>query len=384
MMNKKILNGITWAHSRGITPLLATAQRFSELHPEVEIVWKKRSLQEFADFPIEDLTKNYDLLVIDHPWVGCAAEKGCVLPLNEYMTSAYLDNQSNNSVGNSFNSYLYAGHQWAIPIDAATPVSSYRKDLLDKYDQLLPQSWEQVIAMAKMGKVAIPGVPVDLLMYFYMFCLACGEEPFLNEEIVVTGQTGLQALTAMKELWSLVDPKMFHCNPITIAELMTTTDDFFYCPFAYGYSNYARVGFAKNILHYSTLPSFSGTAFRSTLGGTGLSVSAFSHNKETALQFSEWVASGDIQSTIYVEHGGQPGHLSAWVSDAVNKNCNNFFLNTLPTLKDAYTRPRYYGYLYFQDMAGLPIQQFLMGETNEKHTLAAINNIFKESKNFHP
>ena len=50
-----VLNGITWGHSRGITPLLAVSQRYSELHPEVEIRWKKRTLQEFADYPIDIL-----------------------------------------------------------------------------------------------------------------------------------------------------------------------------------------------------------------------------------------------------------------------------------------------------------------------------------------
>src|SRR5688500_10341947 len=45
------LKGITWGHSRGITPLLAAAQRYSELHPEIEITWSKRTLQAFADYP---------------------------------------------------------------------------------------------------------------------------------------------------------------------------------------------------------------------------------------------------------------------------------------------------------------------------------------------
>ena len=94
-----VLNGITWGHSRGITPLFAASQRYAELHPDVEIRWKKRTLQEFADFPIEKLTKDYDLLIIDHPWVGCAAATGCVLPLNEYLPGSYLEDQLNNSVG---------------------------------------------------------------------------------------------------------------------------------------------------------------------------------------------------------------------------------------------------------------------------------------------
>ena len=123
-MSKIILNGITWGHSRGITPLLAYSQRFNELHPEVEVVWKKRTLQEFADYPIELLTKHYDLLIIDHPWVGCAAALRCVLPLDEYLPKTYLDGQAANSVGASHPSYFYGNHQWALAIDAATPAAS--------------------------------------------------------------------------------------------------------------------------------------------------------------------------------------------------------------------------------------------------------------------
>ena len=90
MQDKIILKGITWGHSRGITPLLAFSQRFNELNPGVEVKWKKRTLQEFADFPIEKLTEQYDLLIIDHPWVGCAAATECVLPLDKYLSKEYL------------------------------------------------------------------------------------------------------------------------------------------------------------------------------------------------------------------------------------------------------------------------------------------------------
>ena len=45
------LKGITWSHSRGFTSIVAVSQRFSELHPDVEITWEKRSLQEIADAP---------------------------------------------------------------------------------------------------------------------------------------------------------------------------------------------------------------------------------------------------------------------------------------------------------------------------------------------
>ena len=49
-----LLKGITWSHSRGYTSITAVSQRFCELNPGVSIEWEKRSLQEFADAPIEN------------------------------------------------------------------------------------------------------------------------------------------------------------------------------------------------------------------------------------------------------------------------------------------------------------------------------------------
>ena len=77
------LKGITWNHTRGLLPMVATAQRFTELNPGIEISWEKRSLQEFADASIEDLAKRFDLMVIDHPWTGFGADTKTILPLSE-------------------------------------------------------------------------------------------------------------------------------------------------------------------------------------------------------------------------------------------------------------------------------------------------------------
>src|SRR5688572_16496637 len=228
-MAEIVLNGITWAHSRGITPLLAAAQRFSELHPGITIHWKKRSLQEFADYTLEKLTDHYDLLIIDHPWVGCAAATGTVLPLDEYLPAAYLEDQARNSTGDSHESYYYEGHQWALAIDAATPAASYREDLLSKYNIPIPQTWQDVIQLAKQGRVAIPAIPIDLLMNFYMFCIAHGETPFQQPEQIISDRTGSKALETMHSLYSLIDKRFFNCNPIAVAELMSSTNDYWYC-----------------------------------------------------------------------------------------------------------------------------------------------------------
>lgn len=382
-MDKIILKGITWGHSRGITPLLATSQRFTELHPEVEIIWDKRSLQEFADYPLEKLTTKYDMLIIDHPWVGCAAAAGSVLPLDDYLSEEYLTEQMRNSVGASHQSYHYKGHQWALAIDAATPVASYRPDLFEKNEVTVPDTWQEVIGLAGKGRIAVPSIPIDLLMNYYMFCIAHGNEPFREDERIVDDETGLSALDIMKELWSLVDKRMFNYNPIAMAELMSSTDDFWYCPFAYGYSNYSRKGYAKNLLSYTDLVRFrEDERLCSTLGGTGIAISSFTKNKNWSTRFASWVVSAEIQSTLYVANGGQPGHRDAWLNETSNYYCKNFFSNTLATLDRAFLRPRYNGYLHFQDRAGILLYEYLLGTGRAEMVLRKMNELYRNSKQY--
>ena len=103
--------------------MVATAQRFQELNPGVEIRWEKRSLQEFADAPVDQLSLSFDLLVVDHPFTGFAAARGIFLPFNDFLSGDYLAEQAAQSVGASHRSYEFFGKQWALAIDAATPIS---------------------------------------------------------------------------------------------------------------------------------------------------------------------------------------------------------------------------------------------------------------------
>lgn len=375
-----VLKGITWNHSRGITPLQAASQRFTELHPDVEVQWHKRSLQQFADFPIEKLTEEYDLLIIDHPWVGTAAATGCVLALDEYLPEAYLQDQLENSVGASHPSYFYGGHQWALAIDAATPAASYRKDLLDAAGITVPQTWQEVVALARQGKVAVPAIPIDLLMNFYTFCIAHGKTPFATTEEVIDAATGIAALNTMYELYSQIDRSLFDKNPIKVAEAMSGSDDYWYCPFAYGYTNYSREGYAKSLLHYTDVVSYSGEKLRTTIGGTGLSVSNFSKYRQEAVAFAEMVCAPQFQTNGYTLNEGQPGYLAAWKSDRNNQLTHNFFSNVLPVMENGYLRPRYHGYLHFQDEAGQYVQEFMSGKQKSAEVvLKKLNEIYTQS-----
>ena len=94
-----------------------------------------------------------------------------------------------------------------------------------------------------------------------------------------------------------------------------------------------------------------GSVLRSTLGGAGLAISKYTHEPTAAAAYAKLVASESIQCGIYFESGGQPGFRKAWTNETVNQRSGAFFAKTLETLDAAYLRPRFDGYLTFQDEA---------------------------------
>lgn len=377
----KRLKGITWNHTRGLLPMVATAQRFTELNPGIEISWEKRSLQEFADASIEDLAKRFDLMVIDHPWTGFGAQTNVILPLSDHLSPAYIKDQEINTVGKSYGSYVFNNKLWALPIDAATPVASARIDLLEKQGLKVPQTYDDLLALAKKGLVAFAGIPVDVLMSFYSYCCSLGEAPFQSEEQVISPETGKKALQMFRELAQLMDKANFNRNPIQVYEAMVNSDEIAYCPFAYGYSNYSRTGYSKNLLHFYDLVRLNDQPMISSLGGTGLAVSSFSEHIPEAIKYAEFTASSQVQQTIFADNGGQPGHLQAWKNDRINALTHDYFKNTLPALERAFLRPRYYGHMYFQDHAGDVVRDYLMNGGDENAVLEELNALYIKSLN---
>ena len=380
MPHSVALTGITWNHSRGYTPLVATAQRFMDEHPQVSIEWQKRSLKDFGDFPIQRLAEQYDLLIIDHPFAGYAATHPVLAPLDELLEADYLADQAANSVGPSYSSYVEGGHLWALPVDAAAPISGYRPDLLDKHGLTIPQTWDELLELARRGLVAVPAAPVDTLMNFYMLCLGLGEVPFQNAEIVVSPGTGLEALVALRELIEIAGPENIDRNPIRTWEAMSRTDRYVYCPFAYGYANYGRADFASNRLRFGGLVTFKSTQLRSTLGGTGLAISAKCQDVQIAVKYAAHVAGSQCQRGFYTLTGGQPGHRAAWLDPFNNDLCNGFFVNTLQTHDDAYLRPRYRGYIPFQDQAGDIVRDYLRDGGDPGKVLTSIDELYRLSR----
>ena len=375
----KILRGMTWNHDRGLKPMLATAAAFEQKNPQVRISWEARSLQDFADYPVDELAKRYDLIVLDHPHMGTAARDGCLVPLNKYLSPLTQVALQQESVGKSYQSYIFDGELWALPIDAAAQVAAYRPDLLERLKCPVPRTWGDVIALARIcpGTVSIPLMPTDALMAFFTLCANSGEEPFsYDPEIVVTNKTGLAALEMLKRLASYTNPESLSWNPIQMWESMATTDITAYCPLGFGYSNYSRPGYRPNLLKFTDIPSGAdGSPSGSILGGTGLGISSMSQHIDLAFEYAVWVAQAECQSTIYFSGGGQPANRVAWNSDFVNSQCNDFFRGTFQTLARAYLRPNWTGFIDFQNAGFECMKLFLSNRADSEATLRTLHHL---------
>ncbi|MEY4916427.1 MAG: hypothetical protein RL616_340 [Verrucomicrobiota bacterium] len=376
------LTGIAWDHSRAFPPLVATAQRYEETHPGVCIHWQKRTLDEFGHAPIDVLAQKFDLIVIDHPWAGFCFEKNLVHDLKSLVPAATLAESEKNSVGQTFNSYVWQGKILALPIDAATPAPSWRPDLLERAGVTPPQTWTEAVALAQRKLAVIPGFNADLFLHFVMLVKALGAEPCAEHEKVAPREIMRQAAELLRELTAPMSRDIFTMNPIQVAERMTTTDDFAWNAFAYTYNNYARPGFAAKQLRFGNLISLksSGPRLRSVLGGTGIAISTNCKNVAAAVDYALFAASGQTQKTIYVQAGGQPSHRAAWDDAYADQLCSGFFGGTRATQEEAIVRPRYSGYVALQTDGGNALQDFLRDGRSLDVTLEKLDQLYRESR----
>ena len=380
------LRGVSWDHPRGHDCMVATSAAWVVQRPDVQITWQTRSLQAFGDFPIQKLAETYDLLVIDHPFVGFAADDGCLLPLDSVLSADFLAGQAANSVGPSHRSYIYGGRQWGLATDAAGHVSAYRPDLIEEIGGL-PQSWDDVLALAERRKgqdraqVINPLIPIDAIMSVLSLCAAASEPAYGQDDRVVSRSIGRQVLGTLRALVRAAHPESLKRNPPRSLDLMSSTDEVAFIPLLFGYSNYGRPGFRDHLVRFTGVPTIGGGEPRGgVLGGAGVAISSHTQHPREAAAFATYVASADVQRGVYFSGGGQPGHRAAWLDDAVNAASTDFFRDTLANLDNAYLRPRYHGFMECQEASGKLVHDWLAAGTDSADWLLdRLDAVYQES-----
>ena len=321
------LRALGWDHDRCMRPMLACAEAWAEQNPAVEISWERRSLTDFGDQPLEDVTHRFDLVVIDHPFCGTAAELGCLRPLDELLAPETLGALRADAVGPSHRSYEFGGHQWGLATDAACQVAAVRPDLLG--GRRVPVTWDEVTSLAHelAGRVALPLSPPHALSSFLTLCANAGAAVAEQSERLVDRATGEHAVALLLELARLGPGEAVDWEPPDALDRLSGTDDLVYVPLTYSYVTYA-----------------------------------------------------DAQRTIVGPTGGQPGSRAAWDDAKLDEACGGFFSGTRATIDAAWVRPRDAWWPLFQLEGGIALTQALRDQASPGAALDAVEAAYHDAR----
>lgn len=346
------LRGLCWDHPRCIQPTAAATAVYRTLRPDVTIRWSARPLAKFNDEPPWEVADDYDLIFVDHPVVGAAAERGALLALDTVLPAQQLARFEADSIGATHRSYAWGHHQWALGVDAACQVAAVHDERLSGLGAVVPRTWEDVLTLAKSapGSVALPLNQSDALCTLISLsanaCLAAGDTPtWLRRE----------AVEVLVELSGLVDPSCFHLDPPQVLAAMMRESRVAYVPFVFGYANLARAP-----LSFVDVAGVDGQPHGSILGGAGLSVSSRSRHPEEAAAFAAWCMDPSVQRHLLLPAGGQPGNRLMWSDGGTSSSDqSDFFSATRRSIEHAYVRPRDPWWPSFQSEAGLRLESLL-------------------------
>ncbi len=352
------LKGMTWDHRRAVDPLVNTLPMFKQQHPHIEIEWSSRPLSGFEFTPVEELARAFDLIILDHPFMGIVATSKCLLPLNDVADDSAL------FVGPSLETYRKNGDVWALPVDAACQVAVSRPDLLQALDTEVPADWADLMQLGERARregqwLSIGLKGVHSLMTFYTLMANLGTPCAINRhEAFADRDAAIHALGLLRSLLALCPPQVLDWNSIALHDAMVRQDDLVFCPAVYCYATYAEADQRKP-LRFHNFPGPKGHK-GSTIGGTGLGVSAWTRNPEAAMAYVRFAASAGAQHA-FARYHGQPAHAAAWDDPAINQVFGNCYIGTRATMDACWIRPRYDGYLAFQERGGDLIESHLRG-----------------------
>ena len=366
------LRGMTWDHPRGYLPLDGCSAAWKE-RTGVNVTWDRRSLQDFESYPVEDLARRYDLIIIDHPHVGQICDEGCLLPLSDPRLQAL----AGASVGASYPSYFWRGQQWAVPVDAASQVQAWSPDRMPR----AAADWEEVLELAREGRVTLPLRAPHALMCLFTLVAQMGRPANENGPDLFDRDVAGEAVERLRTLMRLVDPACREQDPIAAFDAMAQPGSKVACaPLIFGYVNYAWQGFRTARLRFADIPLIDGRGpAGAVLGGTGLAISARTVHAREALEFALWCAEPATQAGVYAMAGGQPAHPAAWESGEVNDAAGDFYRATRKTLEGAWVRPRHNGYMPFQDAGSRRLLDGLVANEGAAKIVAALNAMYRDT-----
>ncbi len=329
-----------------------------------------------------------DLPILDSQFMGAAVEGGHVIELTDWMQSEL---PFDDYVPAALSAYgevpVGSGDYYSVPIMTDTRMLVYRTDVFEEADFEPPQSWTELLEQAQFfaesdmienGFATHWSPDGDLVAtawnhLFWSFGGELWDPAEYQVEGVLNSEAGVEAINFANELWQTAPSGAgsFGFDEVVGAMCNGTTAmvEIWY-GFGGAFVDSESCAEADNI-GFAVVPGEDEHFI--SLGGMGISVSAYSENQEAALDLIEWLQSDEVQ-TRWVSEGGFSGRVSILESDAFLDAApyNPSFSEAFQLVKDFWNLPEY------QEMLGIQQEYLNLAITGQMDPQEALDEIAAE------
>ena len=369
------------------TKIPVTVQQFpwSDFETKVKTAWSGQS-------------SDYDLVIGDSQWLGKAATAGHYVELTDWAKENVTLADITPAALKSYGEYpAGSGKLYALPAMSDATVFAYRKDLFEdaanktafaakyKHPLSVPKTWDEFAHVAefftmpdkKLFGAALyyareyDGVTMGFDQVLWSYGGKLSDESGKQIVGVLNSPEGVKALEFYASLKKYTPPgsenfyfaeclRAFQEGQVAMAQSW-----FAFCP---DLVDPAKNKFADKT-GYFVVPKGPAGQFIS-LGGQGISVSAYSKKQEQAKQFVKWFQSEATQKK-WAALGGLTANVKVAKSEAFLKATpyNAVFAESVPHLKDFTNSPEYSELL---EPAQNYLNQAVAGEMTAKAALDAL------------
>lgn len=270
---------------------------------------------QFYVINLEGRSSDFDLLSMDVIWVPEFAKAGWLRDLNSLLPIEERD----DFFPGPMEAVTHEGRIYAVPWYVDAGLLYYRKDLLEKYGERLPTTWDELVSTASritrhepdiygfvwQGK-QYEGLVCNVLEYFR----GNGGDVLRGGEVVIDSPQNVEALGFMRDLvvkYRVTPELVFTAIEESTRHIFGHGKALFMRNWPYAWNIFQKEGSAvRGKVGVALLPSFAGHESASTLGGWQLGVNRYSRYPEAAEKLVLFLASPEIQKKVALTIGYKP------------------------------------------------------------------------------
>ncbi len=339
-------------------------------------------LKETVVLDVRNKAGAYDLTMLDDPWMPEFAQGQLLANLDEYFKDGIDDDFIEKCVALGKEPYG-EGSLYSFPMIGNVTLFYYRNDLLEKYEQSPPKTWDDVLRIAEIITKEEPdtygyvvrgqrGNPIvsDYLPIFWAYG---GEVLDKNMEPHVNSEAGVKAMETYLKLKEFSPKGAETFDSDQIATALTQGQIAMTIAWPSWVSQVDNPESSKVVgkIEFSSVP---GQVKESAamIGNWLLGVPKTSKNIEQAVDFLKWVTSKETQKEMALMGGGAPTRKSLYHDSDLTKLYRHYPAQ-LDALEHSVARPRTPYWSQIEDTWGLFLSQILAGQINIKEGLDKAN-----------